>query len=385
MQRVVPTYRSQPDLRGGFFAVACLLSSALLLSGGCAKLSSGRDPEYISFSAPGLSLGAVETRSELLTGFPDGGVFGVVGYCVPHRHDGAEENDWESAASAWRSKQKYAYPDVFRDVQVTRRGESCDYTPLRRWYADSDLPAGVSVRPDDFLYTFFAWFPYGSSFLLDNPSGPHSEGAPRIRFTMPFSGSSTDAVRAHTAIPDAMLSSVYNVRRRDGKVAFVFDHILSGLRFRVNNYHASDAVTVRSLSLRGEFYRTKRFDFAEVTAPATVIDGTFGGTFVLQPSGEVRTVPAGQSLPVGAPLLLLPDERRTDGTALGRSLEIVVTYTFGRRTRSRTLSFKPGGKVLPGVCYTVGLNFIGDSFVVEFRPDNDENWEDGSDNDHTIQ
>ena len=75
----------------------------------------------------------------------------------------------------------------------------------------------------------------------------------------------------------------------------------------------------------------------------------------------------------------------TDGTYFGKDVKVQVEYIYGRQekiaTAERPSQFQPRA----GVRYTAQLNFVGETFALNFIAAEDEFWEDGGDSDVSIQ
>lgn len=339
---------------------------------------------YIGFAAPSLRVEEVSTRSTFNEAFPTNGTFGVLGYCVPYQR-GTTTPDFASGTALWGVKLNgnHIHSDVFYKQEVTFDGNNCRYTPLKKWYNPTDNPQIASEdEANDFLYTFFAYYP-AAGFTVDAPADANTIGAPRLTFTMPFNTTDVNQVLDDTQIPDAMVAVSYNHPKQNGNINFNFAHLLVGLGFVVNNYNETLPVTVHSVKLSGSFTKSITIDFSDNNNVDYNFADTYQGTYQLLT--EERMVEPGSSLnPVGdRHLLLLSDSR--GGTYFGSDVAVTIDYTFnGQRntaTERRPSTFMPQ----PGTKYTAALNFIGDTFVLHFIPDNGDFWEDGGDSDITIQ
>lgn len=342
--------------------------------------------DYIGFAAPSLRVEEVSTRSTFNEAFPTNSTFGVLGYCVPYQR-GTTTPDFASGTALWGVKLNgnHIHPDVFYKQEITFDGNYCQYTPLKKWYNPEDnLEIASEDVANNFLYTFFAYYP-AKAFTVNAPADATTIGAPKLTFTMPFS-TNNEGINQQlddTQTPDAMVAVQYNHPKRNGNVNFNFAHLMVGLGFAVNNYNETLPVTVHSVSLSGSFTKSITIDFSDNNNVDYSFADTYQGTYRLLT--EERTVESGSSLnPVGdRHLLLLSDSKR--GTYFGSDVTVTIDYTFnGHRkteTRERPSTFMPQ----PGTKYTAALNFIGDTFVLHFIPDNGDFWEDGGDSDITIQ
>lgn len=75
----------------------------------------------------------------------------------------------------------------------------------------------------------------------------------------------------------------------------------------------------------------------------------------------------------------------TDGTYFGEGVKVYVEYTY--RGKEKTASAERPTQFQPraGVRYTAQLNFVGETFALNFIAAEDEFWEDGGDSDVSIQ
>ena len=327
---------------------------------------------HIGFSRPAVSMSGPEisemhTRGTLYDNFPEGGSFGVLGYLKSNDND---------AASDWTTKYQFVAPDIFYQKEVKYSNGGCTYSGLQAWDANT---AG--------RYTFFAYYPYNGNFAVS----PNTAGAPSFTWTMPFEGGDTGTSRSLDAAVDAMVAVRYNHTKARGNVDFTFSHLMTAIRFKINNFDDDTPVRINKITLSGAFYRTTTLDYTPVAGANHVTrttSGSYNGTYTIFDNAEPFTVESGQSffvtdaagtVPI---LLLLPgvDDTNPAITGLGTGVSFSCDYSFineGQR----------GGNALdyafePGTLYTVNLNFIGDSFTIYITSDN---WENGSDNGIVIQ
>lgn len=364
------------------------------------------DTRYVTFAAPEVRMSGTEARGDglsragLLNAFPEGGSFRVYGYCVPNEV-GKTSKDWGAAASRWNVKSNQVTADVFYAMEVTCAGGNASYTgSLKKWYtAGADgVPAGANDA--DYRYSFIAYYPAtGNSFSVNRGSAS-AVGAPTFTFTMPFAqGGTVSTALDHSAVPDAMLAEKFDHRRAEGAVGLRFYHILTGIRFRVNNYSDADLV-VESVTMSGQFYREATFEYAGDGVKQTakpLSESSYRGVFTL--TNGMQTCPAGAASPYlgaadgnpdGTTILLLPNLDADPSTAdrpenpiysLGAGKTITIRYHYGNEGSKEAtipdfhLSYKPGQSTR----YTGNLNFVGDRFVLVFQADTDQ-WGDGSDN-----
>lgn len=340
--------------------------------------------DYILFSAPKMTV-ETESRSSFIDGeFTNDASFGVMGYCVPYKNLSTDP-DWESGDVVWGAKMPNVHPDVFDEQKVTYNSAdgTCSYdNGPKKWYNTSDNPD--AINPDDYLYTFFAYYPYENfEVSTTNNSG---KGAPIFKFKMPFKTTSGETSFDDNMTPDAMLAVNYNILRTSGNVTFNFSHIMVGLGFSIANYNyaESDVVTVSSIKIKGSFVRSLVVDFNKNTSDDDFYnyptDERYQGYFDIL--SEPITVNPGDIEEPQKHLLLLSDIK---GSYFGDvSLEITYTYDNKERTITgvpRPTDFKPQ----PGVKYTAQLSFVGETFVINFIASDNEIWEDGGDSNITIQ
>lgn len=301
---------------------------------------------YITFGAPGFTVETDMTRAAtdgFLDAFPEGGSFGVLGYCLPRSPMNNSVIQYQSGSAVWGSKNNNAVPDVLCKRKVTYQNGTCTYTDPRRWYTDGDAQGQVEgaqtgdvmTGTDDYSYTFFAYYPYdGESagtggpaadsgyepFTFEKPKAENEAtvnaatdmGAPIMSFHMPFtaySGSGTEESTYNTSlnpdkVPDPLVAYRPNVTRSDGRVQFAFSHVLTGLGFRVNNYSqtseeggtAGETITgqdlyIYSIKLKGSFYRSVRMDFSNAGMNVSyTADDYYRGTYTLyEATGDEAT------------------------------------------------------------------------------------------------
>ena len=344
--------------------------------------------DYIRFSVAKLTV-EPGTRSTFHNTFPTNGTFGVMGYCVPFMRE-YDKWDWASGIIGWGNKKVNAHPDVFYKQEVTYNGNSCNYSysgdysaeNLRKWYSAEELPDDIDVNTDNFRYSFFAYYPVDAFSV--SPTDKNAKGAPILTFAMPFKAGVHDEILDDSKTPDAMLAVEYNHLRTSGNVEFNFNHMLVGLGFQVNNYNENTEITINSVSLSGIFHRTMTVDFNKETNEPDFYSckETYQGTYEIF-NGTENVDPGSSSLIGNKHLLLLSDA--AGRTYFGSNVTLKIDYTYEGKEQSYSTG-RPG-EFMPraGTKYTAQLNFIGDSFVLNFVVDNGEFWENGGDSDLTIQ
>lgn len=387
-----------------------LLCCSMLMSctGGKDGMDINPDPvRYVTFGLPGVMMQGVEmaggpdTKSVLHNSFPDGGMFRVFGYCIPDMVNGSE-NDYAAASSPWNTKSQRIKADIFYETDVTCSGAVTSYGngSLKEWYTAgfNGVPEGAQVS--QFRYSFLAHYPV-DCFTM-NMRNADAVGVPVLSFSMPWSGGDMDTPRDHAEIPDAMLAARFDHIRANGAVPLNFYHIMTGLRFRVNNYSDEDLI-IESARLSGQFYSEATFDFTttKVKQTATALgQKSFSGYFSLIADGTSQTCPSGASSPYlgvsdtnpeGTTVLLLPNLDADPSTAdrpdnpiysLGDKKTITIRYRYAGDADVKTAvipDFHLSCRPAQSTRYTANLNFVGDRFVLIFQADTDS-WGDGSDN-----
>lgn len=356
-----------------------VLSVLLLAMSACNEDEIGGQPvlsgEAIEFGAPSIHVEA-DTRGPV-DQLPEGSSFGVLGYCLAQTAPDNTTLNPASGSQVWNNKKQLCYPEVFYMKEVTYSGGSCSYEPLEEWY-----------EPTNYNYSFFAYYPYEGAFTVT--TGAQELGAPKVKFSIPFSGTDKNKPLDDTLVPDAMVAQEIDVVRKTGQVQLNFLHILTGLNFQVNNYNAKEngdpgeTVTIHSLKLYGTFYKSIEINF---DSGYNFPNETFSGTYTIVPEDsdiEVRGLTSVSEIG-NKTILMVSNLSQTTGTSayLG-DLKLEIKYSFGTgktQTFTRPDNFLPAG----GTIYTAQLNFIGNSFVLNFVVDNNQQWEDGGDSDITFE
>lgn len=341
--------------------------------------------DRILFGTPVLS---VETRSTFKNALDPGDEFGVLGYCVPYTV-GTTAPDYNAGSSPWVLKKAQCPPEVFYDQRVVVGANGCRYdrnggtdNDPKYWYRDgydtNNSANGAIVGTDRYRYSFFAWYPYEGAFTIDRPNGSAEAGAPVFTFTMPQTGSSLSDPLEHGNTPDAMVAVLYNRTKEDGNLRFNFSHVLTGIGFQVNNLSEYD-LTVHSVSLSGSFYKDVTIDLTGDNSQFSFSSARYTGSYALLsedlslPAPAEGTTATSSGLIGGEHLLLISGT----GTSFGENVTVNIKYTFngqpGDQRMARPGTFTPR----PGVKYTAQLNFVGETFVLQFVVDNGEQWEDG--------
>ena len=353
-----------------------LLTAAFILMAACRK---GEEPavapmsaDPIRFAVPSVAC-TVETTPFTRTPtnlFPSGGSFGVLGYCLAY-YAGTTEVDPTTGPASWDSKAVLSAPTLFYKQEVKYNGSECYYTGMQqRWY-----------EPADYLYTFFAYYPYGDSCYTIEPATPTGIGNPALTYTMPFSGGETTTPRDLDVIPDAMAASTVDASRHGGHVALQFNHLLTGIDFTINNYNERNDLTIHGLRVSGNFYRSLRIRMNE---GLDYFPETFAGTFTFldgsDDTDDIRVEHNKSQAKVAGKTLLLVSNLEAGPNYIGTDISIHIDYTFmGRRITDKQIALPTGYLPQGGTIYTIEANFIGDAFILNFIVGNNQVWEDGGD------
>lgn len=326
------------------------------------------------------------SRSTLLNALPEGAQAVVYGYCVPLSV--RLNDDPASATLPWEQKANYSVPDVFPGSNTSEgniAGTTLTVNNERLKYDGTPKPwlTGSNLNADAANYTFISHYPATGAFTYSRHAVAANSrtGAPRFTITMP-AAAATD----HTAIPDAMVAAKFDHQKSDGQVHFTYRHILTALRFQINNYSAEE-LTLTSISLEGDFFNSAAFTFNTGEIVQTTAATTFHGNWDLSPTGGMK-VASNSGRPLGddtrgTSVMLLPDPAITpsagdDTDCLGSNKKLHVAYSIGTTPYTQDLDvkllFKPSG----GTSYALNLNFVGNEFVIFFQPT--DLWENGSDN-----
>lgn len=368
------------------------LLPALLLAA-CSDGDPIDEGEPIEFAAPEVTVGQplVDSRAQMLDALPEGEVFGVTAYCIPANPVSTGEGETEISSSelnfaggpaTWEDKRESAIADVMYMQPVKFDGTKCIYRDAAdtyyepaRWYTTTTA-GGMTTT--EFRYTFIAYHPFeGGYFTFPDKN---YIGVPKVKFTMPFESGDINAQLDPTIVRDAMVARTVNAMRANGAVRLNFTHLLSGLRFQINNYNTSDAVTIHSITLSGNFYREATIDYSTDRPTLTVDpDATYAGTFNMLPGGDMLVAAnaamiAGKSdaQPQGTVALLLPELIEANSSScLGIGKTLTIEYSFQDETRATATinDFTLGRRPVQGSLYTVNLSFIGRQLTVAFDSD----------------
>lgn len=374
------------------------------------KLTGENGDDVIRFAAPVIDMGVstTPTRATLMNTVTPQTTFGVLGYCVPYQL-GENTPDYRAGISEWLTKKELAHADVMYEEPIFYDGEKCVYTNHatdkslpKRWYtptAEHNEPTGR------FLYTFIAYHPFAQTnggFDV-TPTDAVTKGIPKLHYTMPYpTGNDLTVPLDIDAAQDVMWATVFDHTSTQGAVTFAFKHLLTGLRFQINNLNtdAKKAVKIHNLAIEGRFYRVAEIDFKPADPTMSVTDDRYAGTFHFLQGANVEiaantTQVIGANTPEdqGTAILLLPkfDAQAPSGTSsvpyLGSDKSIIITYSYPgdtQPTTKRIENFSLGRIPDQGTCYTLNLNFIGSEILLMFTADSIEYWEAGSDNEIII-
>lgn len=337
--------------------------------------------DYIRFGLPGMSVD-VEAKSALVgDALPDSSRFGVLGYCLSQTAPDDTKLNESSAVRNWDDKKELCRPHLFYDKEVTYNGGACTYEAPVKWYDD------VNSK-----YTFFAYYPYEQFTIKTTAS---ALGTPTVTFSMPFESTNIDQ-ELKGDVPDAMVAMAKDaVRGTNGMVELEFHHLLVGMNFTVNNYSADTAsaegakdLVIHSLKLQGTFNKSLVVRYDEGWEYP---GDTFSGTYVLlgEDESDDKTVGPGVSLTeVGErTLFFVFGESSTGGIGhLGQGMKLLIDYTFGENRKTNYVNDNIPFNSTPvrGTIYTMQLNFVGDSFVLNMVTDSNQ-WGDGSNTDITFE
>ena len=379
--------------------ISSLAIAAFWLSG--CSTDEGFDPTdapatYITFAQPTVSFGGVETQSRgaLINTIEDLTEFSVYGFCVPQNISNINNLDYTQASASWESKSIYCKPNIFNGVKVEKDGVNWKYeAPVKKWTDFFDV--ANQYRASSAKFTFIACA--NGDFEMAEFS---AVSAPELTFSMPFSGGTeTNPIACdYNAVKDAMIADCYDHTSNLGKVTLTFQHILTGLRFRVAN-HSDEPLIIHSMTFKGQFFGKANFNFETEIVDQYVdrINDLYWGEFTLV-SGDLE-VPKTTTAHIigtsdtntdGLTLLLLPDpdvdptNPDDNRNALGYSKVMTIDYSIGtvRQTFEQpiSLSYIPE----PGTRHTATLNFLGNNaFYLVMQPDGDV-WQNGSEDDIVI-
>ena len=332
--------------------------------------SVGVSGETIRFGMPGVVIEAENKMraSGPVNVFPSNTSFGVLGYCLANTGDSNNELDMNTGSVEWGTKAPRSTPHLFYKTEIKYNGAGCYYTgEQKRWY-----------EPENFVYTFFAYYPYAGDYYTVTPNSQDGMGIPKLKFSMPFDTEDVEIPLEVGDIPDAMLAASVDVMRGDGHVYLEFNHLLTGLNFEANNYNEEKELVIHGLRMKGEFYKTIEVTLGGGYAYSSEIyKGTFAFLDVDDSADDVTIEHHQTGVKVGDKTLMLISNLNAV-PYLGNDIGLYVDYTVNGESKTNeyignVANFMP----IAGTIYTVQLNFIGNSFVLNFVVDNNQMWEDG--------
>ena len=181
--------------------------------------------------------------------------------------------------------------------------------------------------------------------------------------------------------------------------------MLTALGFEVNNFSEYE-LQIHSIRLSGRFFKQITLDFSQsddgtldnygfpaqyYTGYYNLYDDNNGASPLELPApadDEERTtsglLPRNAQTRVGEHIMLISGSAPYFGpdTSGDTQVQVSIEYTFNGQRGSfktgRPSTFTP----TPGTKYTAQLNFVGDTFVLQFVVDNNEQWENGETDDN---
>lgn len=345
-------------------------------------------PGEIIFSRP-MELEAGELTRAPKEAFNTNDQFAVLGYCVPTTV-GSTELNYASSTAPWSSKYLRCTPHIFYKTEITVGSNICNYNDIKYWYRyeegkgydiNNAVHASVAADADDYLYSFFAYFPTNSTKLaLTAPASATTVGAPKFTYTM-FSDNGSTATARAMLTEDPMLACCIDHQRTDGHVKLQFEHLLTSLSFKMVNYGEDNngnklMLTIHSVKVQGDrFHRTLEVDCSSGAPVSTYGSAYYSGTYTI--SGTATTLSSGTTWIVGEPLMLPAGTAAEPLAKSGRAVNVIIDYTFNNSRRTATFkintdSFAPK----PGVNYVFQFNWLGGDNIVMISP-KAEVWEDG--------
>ena len=308
---------------------------------------------YISFSSPLVELTGISSRAPITgTSFSEG-TFGVLGYCLAH-------GDVNSGTTAWENKKTYANPHVFYNQKVN----AVDGTYIATsGTTETEIKGGKApwYGNNDYLYTFFAYYPYSSWGI--SPNSMSAIGVPLVTYTV-----NADMINQNK-IPDLMAAALIDKKKDEGSLTFTFKHLLSGLNVKIIN-NTDNNVEVESLTLSGTFHQKLAVGLDLIpNVSGSISNGTFNyGSFAVNANDAVSSS-----------TLLLPTSGESFSPSGNVGLTVSVKYNMGTGNKTFTSSLSELASFTPqaGVIYTLNIVFAGNNVTFYATPDNAQTWEDG--------
>ena len=388
---------------------------SLVMTASCEQDDWGGDgniSDEILFAVPTVQVnvdeGSRAVTPEILkkTSFVDDDAFAVWGYFL-HYIPGSTNFAYTSGTGAWETKRALSVPHIFYTsgnnfLNTVKVGEAQTGAISRLWYKsgkglDGTNNTNVGADAANYLYTFFAYYPAGDTGFKVNGGVYTTYGQLKVQYTMPYSGGTkgnpqsiklnNDSYKTN----DVMLASVEDHKSSDGKVAFTFQHLLTGFSFQVNNFTAYNddegnvqgkTLIVKEISLSGPFHKTVNIDFFNNFA-ATYSD-TYWAEYIIYSNEAGVEIPYDDenSQVLGNPLLLLSGNKEKVLSSSMSEVELNVSYSLDGTDYNKSLEFLADNSFIPkaGTHYTIHLNWVGDSFVL-LLPKSQNSWDDGEGDD----
>ena len=356
------------------------------------------DPaRYITFASPTVDIDAT------VDGFDSRAVsrinvnapiqsFRVWGFCQANGINGSPnkssiEEEWNKKANFFTTGADVANlkGDV---VTLTQEGTTYNGGMLTKWITGVD-PQYSFIAVEDLAGLTTAWT--NSSISSSDTHGP------RMTITLPMTGSNINNPLDYNNQTDVKVAWAFDKGPSDSPIELQFMHIMTGIRFKFQNITSTD-LEITGFTYAGQFYKQAVFNF-DTNKPVMSVNTTqtYSGTFSMIESPETIGPNDADYLGGADPvtLLLLPNPRGTtneDGNyTLGTEKEINITY---RRKDEAGNWGEPKTKTVdisllkytpkPNTLHTATFSFVGDGFITNFKADNEESWEDGSNSNITI-
>ncbi len=309
---------------------------------------------YISFSSPKMELTNVSTRALVEGASFSEGKFGVLGYCLAL-------NDDNSGATTWENKKGFANPHLFykQSIDAVSGAYTATNTTTNTEISNGKAPW---YTDNSYLYTFFAYYPFDGWDI--SPTSMTAIGEPQATYTI-----TQDKITNNT-IPDLMAASLVDKKKEDGRLAFTFKHLLSGLNINIINNTDAD-VKVNNLTIKGNFHQK--------VAVGLNLTPTISGT-LNNCNFNYGTFNVAKNKTTTSSTLLLP----TNGTSFSPGGNGSLTISGnGTAEISYNLSNLASFTPQPGVIYTLNIVFAG-SQVTFYATSDNNTWEDGGDNGEVV-
>ena len=337
------------------------------------------EADVIQFSSP-VVMEVSGSRTDLVHSFlPESSQFSVYGYCIPLIDAQGGDNDDRfnpyGGKESWYAKKDLITPDVINGAVLKVDNQGCYYTGTpAQWYTPNNPRVRKEADPVDFKYSFIAFAPASERFGISHPA----VGAPVMSYTVDY-----------PCDEDAMYAFLTDHKREWGAVDLQFHHILTALSVRFNNYNRYEDVVVNSLQLEGSFYTQASIDFSEQDPAVRVADNALAYAVMSFVDSPVTVTKESSALAHGT-FFVLANSHGTESNYLGSSKVLTgsITYkgqTIDIRIPKEGSNFNFGRMPLPGVNYTLNINFIGNDIMLMLTADDVEYWESGSESNTIIE